>query len=149
MRDIREDLAERLQANEQDRAALQKQLAELESRRVAIKAMLADEESRIRAAAAGRSQLPLPLAAALVGGMPMTELIKATLRTAHRALAFEEVKEKVLKTNFEFGDQKPGRVIHGGLLSLYRTGEIFKDENGRYSFPSSNGIPVQEAQLAQ
>lgn len=141
MRDIRRDLEERLEAFAADRIALQKQLEALSIREASVRTMLADEENRIRSNATPNMELPFERVP-LVGGMQMTDLLKTVLRS--RRLTFEEVKNEVTKTPYDFGDQKPGRVIHGGLLSLTRTGDITKDVSGRYGFPASNGIPVQE-----
>jgi hypothetical protein len=146
MRDIREDLQERLEAISADRAALQKQIDALASREASLKMMLAEEESRIRANGAGRPQLPFDRVA-LVGGMQITDLIKATLRNHRGRLRFEEVKDQIENMPFDFAGQKPGRVIHGGLLSLMRTKEVDKDKEGRYGIimASTNGFPVQGA----
>jgi hypothetical protein len=142
MRDIREDLRERLQAIAANRAALQKQMDALDASEANVKSLLADEESRVRSATTGRPELPFERVP-LVGGMTMTDLIKATLRIHDQRLTFDEVRDEILKTRFDFTDQKPGRVVHGGLLSLMRTREIDKDGSGRYGFPGNNGIPVQ------
>jgi hypothetical protein len=142
MRDIRQDLRERLAAIDNDRVVLQNQLDMLSAREASIKAMLADEESRIRANGASNMDLPFERVP-LVGGMQMTEIIKAVLRG--RRLTFDEVKDEVLKTHFNFGDdQKPGRVVHGGLLSLIRTEELTKDADGRYGLLIRNGLPARE-----
>jgi hypothetical protein len=149
MRDIRQDLQERLDAIEADRAALQKQIDALNLLEASVRMMLAKEEMRIRSFSSDRPELPFGNAD-LVGGMQITDLIKSTLRR-NRRLAFEEVKEQIMKTPFKFEEgQKPGRVIHGGLLSLLRTREIDKDEQERYGIIASGSrIPVQEAQPAQ
>lgn len=141
MRDIRQDLKERLDAIDRDRVVLQNQLDILSTREASIKAMLADEERRILSRGAGTGELPFE-SATLVGGMQMTDLIKSVLRG--RRLTFDDVKVDIVKTSFDFAGQKPGRVIHGGLLSLWRAGEIDKDASGRYFFREEKKIPVQE-----
>jgi hypothetical protein len=144
MRDIRQDLRERLDAITADRATLQKRLTALEERENTLKSMLAEEESRILDIAADRPQLPFA-GVTLVGGMQMTNLIKNTLRAKVRRLTFDEVKDEITKTAFDFGGQKPGRVVHGGLLSLVRTREITKDADGRYGLLiNNNGIAPRE-----
>lgn len=143
MRDIRRDLEERLDAIAADRAVLHKQLESLDIREKGVRAMLADEEGRIRNNAAPNMELPFERAT-LVGGMGMTDLIKNTLRAKVRRLSFDEVRDEITKTSFDFHDQKPGRVVHGGLLSLIRTGDITKDADGRYGLLIHSGIPVQE-----
>jgi len=144
MRDIRQDLTERIEAIERDRATIQARLSALDEREKNLKAMLAEEEGRILSMTEDRPQLPFA-GVTLVGGMPMTDLIKNVLRAKVRRLSFDEVRDEILKTSFNFGDQKPGRVVHGGLLSLIRTEEITKDADGRYGLLiKNNGIPVQE-----
>jgi hypothetical protein len=149
VRDIRQDLEERLSAIESDRTSLQKQIEALQLLEASVRMMLAQEELRVHKVTADRPELPFG-STPLVGGMQITDLIKSTLRRFQRRVTFDEVRDEVLKTPFDFQGQKPGRVVHGGLLSLLRTAEIDKVEYDRYGIiASNNGIPVQEAQLAQ
>jgi hypothetical protein len=148
MRDIRQDLQERLDAIAADRGSLHTQLELLDKKEASVKAMLADEESRIRRNASVHMELPFDRVP-LVGGMQMTELIKATLRSGSRRLTFDEVKEEITKTPFDFGEQKPGRVVHGGLLSLLRTNEITKDADGRYGLLVNNGAKILPRERTQ
>ena len=142
MRDIRQDLKERLEAIEADRAAVQKQLEALDVRQAGVQAMLAEEEARIRSRSAGRPELPFGRVSS-GAGMEMADLVKMTVGS--NRLTFEEIRDEIIRTPYNFGEQKPGRVVQGGILSLVRTGEIAKDKDERYRLTGLNGIPVQGA----
>ncbi len=135
MRDIRPDLQERIDAIAADRAVLQGRLAALDDRERSLKAELAAENSRIRSLAVEREELPFPTIP-LVGGMGIGDLIKNTLRSRQRRPSFNELRDEIAQTPYNFSGQKPGRVIQGGLMVLLHSGEVIKDADGRYRLPT-------------
>jgi hypothetical protein len=150
MRDIREDLTERLHALAAEKAKLQGRIDVIAAHESIAQAMLQNEEDRIARLTVPRAELPFP--AEQYGVSPLLgTLIKRVLTVKNRPLTMEEIRDEILRmSNFDFGEKKPGRSIHFGLVSLMNGGEVEKLRDGRWTLVAhQNGqVPVQEAQHA-
>jgi len=148
LRDIRSDLQERLDRLTAERLQLQTKLAALESLEATFKTALREEEVRVSRLSADRPQLPLsdpdPEAAspayAFIGSA-----IKSLMKSKNRPLAKDEIRDELVKTKtYDFGQRKPGRSVHFGLMSLVNGGDVDQLPDGRFVISSKNGFSVQE-----
>lgn len=145
MRDIRQDLRERLDDIAAERSKLQAQVANLQTLEDTYKAALREEELRIARISPSAQVKPLPFPASSSSGLG--PIIMRVFRTKQRALALDEVRDEILTAKaFDFGEKKPGRSVHFGLVALKNGGEIEQLEDGRWRM-LPNGlqtVPVQE-----
>jgi hypothetical protein len=63
----------------------------------------------------------------------LARLIVENLNSANRPLTAGELKEAGLAAKFDFGGNKPGRVIHWGLVGTARGGTIERN-GGKWQF---------------
>jgi len=149
MRDIREDLRERLDALAADRLRAQEQLTAIESLENNVKATLREEETRIARLSANRAALPFPESLPSESPLFVGPVIKGVMKSKNRPLGSDEIRDEILNAkSFDFSDKAPGRVIHFGLVSLKNGGEVEQLSDGRWIITGRSGIPVQEAQVA-
>ena len=123
MRDIRNDLAERLKDIEAERTRLLQRLDELTPTEQALQALLAEEEARW-------SRLQPPLFAVQSertnGKKARTEVSQFLMNALAdgKPKAVQALKESALKLGIAFGSKKPGRVIHMALLGMAQNGLV-------------------------
>jgi len=129
VRDLREDLRQRLQALALERATLSERLAYLDQIEVQTKNLLEYEVMRIQAGSAAqqglftdtqiadsqRSDLSLFLRDALSDGTP-------------RPLGY--LKRAAQKRQIDFGGKNPGRVLHFALTGMAQNGIVEMEEKG-------------------
>ena len=126
MKDIRQDLRERLDAIAAQRADLQLKIATLLASETGLKMLLRDEEERF-----AREPRLFPDKVA-VNGTSLRELIEKELRDKRRPMTVEDFKTEILRTTYNFGESKPGRAIQGALMGLKQNGVIDQLGEGQW-----------------
>jgi hypothetical protein len=117
MRDIRADLKERLNTIAQKRTALQVSLKELETVESGIQYLLQLEDGLFAVSQNGNGNHAIVADT----GTELAQFILRTLRGSPQPLSLDDLKEAaVTTTNIDFGDKKPGRVIHWALVGMAR-----------------------------
>jgi hypothetical protein len=139
VKDIREDLRERLDSIVAERSALEAQLQSLQTLENVYKLALQREEETAIARNEG-SPIDLPSG----DETDLNGLLIQTMAKKNRPLALDEIKVEIAKLPYDFGDKKPGRAIHFRLIGLSQRGEVERLPDGRWRIPS-NGVPVQGA----
>jgi hypothetical protein len=146
MRDIRDDLRERLDDIAAERAKLQAQVGALEALEATYKVALREEETRVGKNSPASQVNPLPFPRETPTSYVLTfigPVIKQIMRAKGRPLASDEIKDSIIEAKaFDFGEKAPGRSVHFGLVSLKNGGEIERLPDGRW-FLARNGVPVQ------
>jgi hypothetical protein len=127
MRDIRNDLRERLQAVGAERMELQAKLSALQGTESGLKALLRDEEERL-----ARQSPSLFPPTESINGSGLRELVHKALQEKNRPADLEEIKNDIARTSYDFGDKKPGRAIHFALIGLSQTGVVNRLQDGRW-----------------
>jgi hypothetical protein len=122
MRDIRVDLQERLNTVAQKRAALHVILKELDTIESGINALLQLEGGYFAVSQNGN----VNHVTVEDTGTELAQFILRTLRQAQQAVSLDDLKEAAISTNINFGDKKPGRVIHWALVGMARHGLVDK-----------------------
>jgi hypothetical protein len=151
MRDIREDLRERLDAFAAQRVELERQLAEVQTQETSYKVALRQEEQRIRDLTDSRGASLFPTSApamnsdAATSSPALTFVILNAMVSKRRPLALDEIKDAI-SNSFDFGEKAPGRSIHFGLVGLQRAGEVDRLPDGRWTIAEvpKNGVSTQE-----
>lgn len=132
MRDIRDDLKERLAGIEARRASIRKALAETDDERTAILKLLEFENRRHTAPPRSNGLLSslgsLAAAAAAVYSLPT--YIEHALE--NRPLSKDEIKELTEKAGYFKGEESAGRVLHATLMNMERNGRVRVREDGKY-----------------
>ncbi len=136
LRDIRQDLKDRLDTLASDRAKLQSRLDEITALEKSVKTMLHEEETRMEGISNGRAELPFPV---VVTSVDLQTVLRSVIKTKNRPLATDEIRDEILRAKaFDFGIKKPGRVVHFGLVSMTNSGELDKLPDGRWALHASN-----------
>jgi hypothetical protein len=142
MRDIRQDLRERLTQVQQQRTALEKQIATLEDREASLKALLQQEEENTRI-----QSVTMGTAAARANGRYSTPLARFVLRafTKQDRCSLRELRAAAVKEGFQFGRKSPGRSIHFLLLGMKQNGMVERSRDGTWSLTERARQEVEEA----
>jgi hypothetical protein len=138
MRDIRSDLRERLTKLAAQMARLQEELDELSDVEDGIKMLLRQEEAQF----ANESAPLFPESNDVGSGL--AQLIIHTMREKNRPVDLDELKDVITKTQYDFGEKNPGRVIHFALVGMNHGGLVERLNDKRWMIKPNNGIPVQE-----
>jgi len=125
MRDIRADLKERLSQCLTEERTLEARLEMLREKTQGIQALLKDEEERFQ-----NSVVPL-----FPDGDTgrLRKLIVHVFEEQKRPLDLEEIKGEIAKTDYNFGEKKPGRAIHFALVGMGQTGELQRLDDKRWA----------------
>lgn len=119
MRDIRDDLRERLKDVDRRRAVL-------DDEERGIKALLASEDKRF--ADSNHSPRASHLMSAVddngFGKTPLSRLILNALKSYHEPVGLDDFKQFALSSGFNFGEQSPGRTLHWALVGLTENGHL-------------------------
>ena len=126
MRDIRPDLQERLVAIDKDRAALQAKLTELDHMETGIKALMRREGSLFVAAATAATPNGIGSHSEADAGTGLAPFLLQYLRQARKPTPLGDIRDKAIEAGLEFGDKKPGRVIHWALVGMAQHGSVEK-----------------------
>jgi hypothetical protein len=133
MQDIRAGLKERLDSIAKERAMLRTRLAEAEIMESTIRALLQQEEGKF-----GKLEPTLPFNGnakpiadpTVRGGTPLSQLIIGTIQQANRPRNLDQFKEAAERLHFDFGDKKPGRVLHWALVALEQSNVLERTKDG-------------------
>jgi hypothetical protein len=132
MRDIRNDLKERLAALAKDKVLFQTRITETEQAEASIKALLEREEQRFMTTATHAHSNGND---ATIGKTPLSRFIVDALQHSKEALTLFEFKKRA-ETKLEFNGHSPGRTLHRALLGLTHNGYLTchgKGSSRRYS----------------
>jgi hypothetical protein len=127
MRDIRQDIRERLDKLESERLELKSQLEQLSRRELTLKALLQEEDSR------WSTQVDLFYG---TGGMLTNGDRTAYAKFLGQALANHEpatldaLKDLARQRGLDFEGKNPGRVLHFALLGMQQNGTVEMVESG-------------------
>lgn len=151
MRDIRQDLRDRIEDIGKRRTALratfEEQVQELDDEEESVNAMLAAEERRF-----GKALLILtsPDEDHVSGASPLSRVILDIAKSESKWLALADFK-RLAANRYDFGKQSPGRTLHRALVGLTRSGRLEctgKYEGRRYKL-KQGGIKSERATLGQ
>lgn len=124
MRDIREDIKERIRAEHAKREPHQDALKQIDENVATLERLLTFEESRASGNGSARATMPRPAAS-------LVDYVFKMLKKGPKSL--DELSEAAVAAGY-FEDEKgsPGRIIHGKLINPMRYGTVRKDDEGRY-----------------
>lgn len=129
MRDIRQDLRERLASVRAKRASLERAIDALSAQEASINKLLEEEEAMwdevnpgLFAGAGERPQ-----------GTPLSQVLLETLRTKSGTASLEELKEAAVRCGVPFGGKQPGRVIHFAMLGMQQHKLVDRKTDGRWT----------------
>jgi hypothetical protein len=128
MRDIRQDLRERLDKLESERLELKTQLEQLSRREVTLKALLQEEDSRW---ATQVGLFPTEREPLLTNG-DRTAYAKFLVQAmaTHEPMTLDVLKDLAHQKGVEFDGKNPGRVLHFALLGMSQNGVVEMVESG-------------------
>jgi hypothetical protein len=113
MRDIRQDLRERLSSVRTKRESLQRELASVDAQESTISNLLEAEEALW-------SQVNPPLFEGTEEkpSSPLSQVLLETLKSQSGSASLEELKRSAVRRGVPFGGKQPGRVIHFAMLGM-------------------------------
>lgn len=142
MRDIRDDLRERLQGIDAQRDGLRKSLEALDSEREIVLKMLEFETKRhaysaqgaltpeARSAALKAAVAKLADNAIQLSSRPILTLVEGLLEKG--AYTKDELRAEAETAGMFTGNEAPGRIIHAMVMNLERHGRIRQRADGKY-----------------
>jgi hypothetical protein len=132
MRDIRQDLKERLNAAETVRAAAEKQLRAAQNEVDMLTALLNLEASRTVDIVSGPERKS--------PDKPVADFIMDIIARAPSTK--DEIKDYAAAARYFTVGDSPGRIIHATLVNLVRAGRVKALRDGRYAeaAPTLNGV---------
>jgi hypothetical protein len=132
MRDLRDELRQRLREIEIKRAALKEQLSYLDESESNLKQVLIYEEMRVRAE---EHNLVLPFLSSPgdqpiePGGSKLTLFLRDKLSNG-QTWSLSDLKELAQSSGIDFAGKQPGRVLHFALLGMEQNGAVEMVEKG-------------------
>ena len=76
--------------------------------------------------------------------MFLGDVIKRVMKAKDRPLATDEIRDDIVNSKaFDFGEKKPGRSVHFGLVRQ-NGGAVQRLPDGRWTMHNRNGVSVQE-----
>lgn len=136
MRDIREDLRQRLQSIAIQRGQLQARLAWLDQAEANIKGLLEFEKMQVDADQQVLFEQEPPV------GEEERSAIARFLRDVlmdGRPRTLDELKQAAFTRGLAFGDKNPGRVLHFALLGMAQSGIVEMVGKGIWQLGRGNG----------
>lgn len=136
MRDIRQDLRERLKAMEAETAALQKRLADLDQYCKRLQAVLDLEEARW----AGKQPLLFEEHRDEKRGEHETlgTFLRRTMSDG-QVWSLERLKEVAKRENINFRGKRPGSALHFALVALKNAGQVELEGRGLWRLMRRTG----------
>lgn len=134
MRDIREDLRQRLMKITAQRGELRARLAWLDEMEGHLKAALEYERGQ-----AEFDQTGLLFDEPVEGERSATALFIREALGDLRAHTLEELKASAHQRGLAFGEKNPGRVLHFALVGMKQGGIVDRDSEGRWRLTESGG----------
>lgn len=128
MRDIRQDLRERLAAIRARREALERTMSTLAAQEESYSKLLEEEESMWE-------QVNPPLFAGAeerAQGSPLSQVLLDTLKSKSGTASLEELKEAAVRRGVPFGGKRPGRVIHFAMLGMQQHKLVDRRTDGNW-----------------
>ncbi|SRR5216684_7545752 len=119
MRDIRQDLRERLNEIMTQEQKLREQLVALQEQNEHLTAML--EKEQLRWPQNGPE--PKPDAGSQQNPGELSDIIRELLRSGEPWNNWQ-LTQAALKRGYKFGERQPGRVLHFTLLGMFKGGEV-------------------------
>ncbi|MFN7935451.1 MAG: hypothetical protein U0R19_19130 [Bryobacteraceae bacterium] len=128
MRDIREDLRERLREADLQVAHLRQQLAKAEEARDSIATLIGFEMQRWKTSAEDEAfprQDKIP-------GLELGQLIEELLSTGEE-WSTHAIAAVAARRGVDFGTSSPGRSVHFTMLNLLRSGKVEQSKSGNWA----------------
>jgi hypothetical protein len=127
MRDIREDLRQRLMKISAQRAEIQARLEWLNEMEAHVKAAL--EYERVQAES---DQVGLFLEEPSDSERSVTSQFIHEVLSDLKGRTLDELKAAALRKGLTFGEKNPGRVLHFALVGMKQGGIVDRDSDGRW-----------------
>ena len=138
MRDIRQDLQERLEEIEVERAQIGRRIQVVQERAQMVAAMLKAEEQRwAERQAAFPSLTPNGKKAKRVT-TPLGRVLVAALAD-QRQHSLDDLKEAAVNAGMDFGKKHPGRVIHFALIGMQQNKIVERTPSGEWQIWKNGG----------
>jgi len=122
LRDIRDDLKERLAAIDTEADKLKAQLNSLTQKRLSLQALLEEEEARFAKGDqnlfAGAPDEPGKYAT------PLSKIILGKIKYNGGSATLEDLKRAAESAAYDFGEKQPGRSIHFALIGMAQNGLV-------------------------
>ncbi len=138
MRDIREDLQERLEEVEVQRAELGRRLQSLNERAQMIADMLKVEEQRWAERQAAFPTLTPNGKKAQRVTTPLGRVLVAVLAD-QRQHSLDDLKAAAANAGMDFGKKHPGRVIHFALIGMQQNKIVKRTPSGEWQIWKNGG----------
>ena len=122
LRDIRSDLQERLALVSKERADLEQRKSEIDQLEAGIRALLQHENQGFVPSANGHAPNP----PSNNGGTDLARFLLDTLRDSGGPLSLDELKDAAEAAKFDFGEKRPGRVLHWALVGMAQSDGVEK-----------------------
>jgi len=124
MKDIRQDLKERLVDVDQERVRIQSRLAELTHIESGLKSLLEAEEKRWKPSTETYTLFPPPKPnGSGKYSSPIAQFIMAALSDG-KPKTLADLKKGAQLDGIDFGDKKPGRSIHFALVGMQQNSMV-------------------------
>ena len=124
MRDIRQDLKERIAAEAARREPLQAAIEQIDQNIDSLTSLLAQEESRASGNGVDKTVHARPTG-------PLQDYLLRMLGKGPKSL--EELRASATAAGyFEGSSESPGRAVHSKLLNPIRAGHVARDEDKKY-----------------
>lgn len=130
MRDLRDELRQRLQGIALEKATYRERLVYLDKIEEQVKGFLEYETMRVRAE--GRDQTVLfPEIDPIPEGerSALSQFLRDALMDGNPR-SLDDLKRSAQDRNFDFGEKNPGRVLHFALLGMAQSGVVTMVEKG-------------------
>jgi hypothetical protein len=135
MRDIREDLKERIDLLARTRQMHEIEIASLAQQSIVLESLLEQENQRVASSTQSALTFVEPPPARLPNGRkystPLSLAVIEAFRT-HNPATLGQLKNQAARDRVEFGGKHPGRAIHFLLLGMEQNGLVERTEDGRW-----------------
>jgi hypothetical protein len=132
IRDLREDIRQRLQLIAIERGQIQERLSVLEETEQHLRSFAKYEEMRVKYEQEQNMSLPFvpPDEQPTESERSLlSQFLRRTLADA-KNWSLDELKEAAIKSNLSFDGKNPGRVLHFALLGMSQSGLVQMVEKG-------------------
>lgn len=137
MRDIRQDLHERLAAAKKNRAGIQSELEELDAEANLLSRLLEMEDARARTGSALKALKIVPV-------LPIADFFVEVIKERPRTK--DELRELAQAKGYFAESDSPGRAVHLTLVNMVRAGRIREREDGKYREAEKKSAPGMTAE---
>ena len=152
MRDIRQDLRERLEAKRQQRIRHELALEQCDAAIRSYEALLAEEEARVAAPMLHATALG-PLAPnGATRPTPTLSLDDFIVKAVGEGVTTkDEIRDRAVAAGYFQGAESPGRVIHAKVLHLCNSMRLYQLEDGKLAVvqTASEALGLRKTEGAQ